>query len=336
LVTVASTTDRGARQVLVAEDRFERLANLVTFLLAAGEGAGPGATYADIVAGIPGYPEGDEARRRAFERDKKLLRDEDIPLVEQDGRYRIPPDEYYLPDLGLTEEEQLALHLAVAAVPVGAEGDALEGLQKLTLGAPVDGGLAASVAAGAALADLDEHPLLPVLHAAIRSRATVTFDRAGERRTVEPAALFFREGRWYLFGNDRLRDADRNFRVDRIGSVEVGPPGAFERRAGSRLPSPSEAMPSQEWLYGGDAGEEATWEAVVQVDAVLAAKAVADAGGTAAAEWSDEDGSVTLTMPVRDVPNFREWVLGLLDHALVVGPAELRTDVVSWLRGMAG
>jgi predicted DNA-binding transcriptional regulator YafY len=311
----------------VAEDRFERLANLVTFLLAAGERSGPGATYSEIVAGIPGYPEGDDARRRAFERDKKLLRDEDIPLVEQDGHYRIPPDEYYLPDLGLTEEEQLALHLAVAAVPVGEAGDAAEGLQKLTLG----GGAEVTTSA---LADLDEHPLLPVLHAAIRTRATVTFSRGDERRTVEPAALFFRGGRWYLFGHDQLRDADRTFRVDRLGAVEVGAAGGFERRAGSGVPSPSEAMPSQEWLYG-DAAEERRVSAVVRVDAVLAAKAVADAGSTATAAWAD-DGSVTLTMPVLDVPNFREWVLGMLDHAQVVGPAELRDDVVAWLRGMAG
>jgi predicted DNA-binding transcriptional regulator YafY len=322
----------------VAEDRFERLANLVTFLLAAGEGqgrgGGRGATYAEIMADIPGYPEGDEARRRAFERDKKLLRDEDIPLVEEDGRYRIPADEYYLPDLGLTEDEQVALHLAVAAVPVG-EG-AAEGLQKLTLGASSSVGEAWSAgAAGSALADLDEHPLLPVLHAAIRSRSLVTFSRAGEQRSLEPTSLFFREGHWYVFGHDRLRGADRNFRVDRLGAVSVGPAGAFERRAGAALPSPAEAMPSQEWLYG-DAGDERVWSAVVQVDAVLAAKAVADAGSTASASWSAEDGSVTLTMPVRDVANFREWVLGLLDHAVVVGPDELRDDVAAWLRSMAG
>ena len=106
----------------MAEDRFERLANLVTFLLDAGERrAGAGATYAEIVESIPGYPEGDDARRRAFERDKKLLRDEDLPLVEEDGRYWIPPDEYDLPDLDLTEDEQLALQLAVAAVPVAGD-----------------------------------------------------------------------------------------------------------------------------------------------------------------------------------------------------------------------
>ena len=313
----------------MAEDRFERLANLVTFLLDAGERrAGGGVTYAEIVGSIPGYPEGDDARRRAFERDKKLLRDEDIPLVEEDGRYRIPPEEYYLPDLGLTEDEQLALQLAVAAVPVG-EGGA-EGLAKLT-GAGV-GELGGGVAA---LADLDEHPLLPTLHAAIRKRATVTFLRDGMPRTVEPASLFFRDGHWYLFGFDRLRAADRNFRVDRIGGdVTVGEPGGFEPR-----PAPAEMMPKQPWLFGGDdgadGGDGGAELAVVRVDAVLATRAIARAGASATVERDPVDGSVTLTLPVRNRASFREWVLGMLDHAEVVGPPAMRDDLVEWLRRMA-
>ena len=312
----------------MAEDRFERLANLVTFLLDAGERrSGNGATYAEIVGSIPGYPEGADARRRAFERDKKLLRDEDIPLIETDGRYRIPPEEYYLPDLGLTEDEQLALQLAVAAVPVG-EGGA-EGLAKLT-GAGVG-----DVAGGLpALADLDEHPLLPTLHAAIRKRSTVTFVRDGSERTVEPASLFFRDGRWYLFGFDRLRAADRNFRVDRIGEVEVGEPGGFAART-----APDEMMPKQPWLFAGDASaspDGGVETAVVRVDAVLATKAIADAGASAAVVRDDADGSVTLTMPVRNRSSFREWVLGMLDHAEVLGPPAVRDELVAWLRAMAG
>jgi predicted DNA-binding transcriptional regulator YafY len=308
----------------VAEDRFERLANLVTFLLDAGERRGRGATYADIVSGIPGYPEGDDARRRAFERDKKLLRDEDIPLVEEDGRYRIPPEDYYLPDLGLSEDEQLALQLAVAAVPVGEGGE--EGLRKLT------GGLGAAAGAVSAIADLDEHPLLPTLHGAIRKRATVTFSHAGEPRTVEPASLFFRDGHWYLFGFDRLRAADRNFRVDRLGAdVVVGEAGGFEARP-SAPSAADEMMPKQPWLFGGDDAEDDVELAVVRVDAVLAAKAIADAGASATAVRDEADGSVTLTMPVRARANFRSWVLGMLDHAEVIGPPELRADVAAWLR----
>ncbi len=319
------------------EDRFERLANLVTYLLAAGERGHPGATYAEIVSTIPGYPEGAETRRRAFERDKRLLRDEDIPLVEIDGRYRIPPEEYYLPDLGLTEPEQLALQLAVAAVPLGDGGDAGgAALQKLTVGGELGEGVPGRLEAGA-VADLDEHPLLPVLHSAIRQRATVTFTygsgESGTSRTVEPAMLFFREGHWYLFGFDLLRQSERNFRVDRIegggGGVTVGTAGGFERRVEK---SSAAAMPKQPWLLGGADTEQAS--AVVKVDAVLAEKAVADAGPSATVEWQG-DRSVILTMAVVHTGAFRSWVLGMVDHAEVVGPPELRDDLVHWLQSIA-
>ncbi len=317
------------------EDRFERLANLVTYLLDAGERRVQGATFADIVAAIPGYPEGGDARRRAFERDKKLLRDEDIPLVEENGRYLIPADAYYLPDLRLGDDEQLALQLAVAAVPLGDGGDAGSALQKLTIGsdlAEFDG----RPVGATALADLDEHPLLPRLHAAIRNRSTVTFahggagsQAGGAQRTVEPAMLFFREGHWYLFGFDRLREAERNFRVDRIeGDVEVGGPDEFERRDQR---TPSAAMPKQPWMMGEAEGEPDL--AVVHVDRVLAAKAIVEAGVSATVERHD-DGSATLTLPVVQREAFRSWVLGFLDHAEVVGPPDLRDEIVDWLRSI--
>ncbi len=306
------------------EDRFERLANLVTYLLDAGERGRGGTTYADIVAAIPGYPDGDEARRRAFERDKKLLRDEDIPLVEDEGRYWIPPEEYYLPDLELSDEEQLALQLAVAAVPVaGDEGGAA--LQKLTL---AGGRLDPFDAAATPLAELDEHPLLPELHGAIRRRATVTFTHRGAERTVEPARLFFRDGNWYLLGFDRLRTAERNFRVDRIeGAVVVGAAGSFERAA-----TEAGTMPKEPWLFG--AADDEREQAVLRIDAVFAAKAVAEAGPSATAVRHD-DGSVTLTMPIVQRAPFREWVLGMLDHAKVLGPPAVRDDVRRWLLRLA-
>jgi predicted DNA-binding transcriptional regulator YafY len=309
------------------DDRFERLANLVTFLLDTDKGA----TFAEILEAIPGYPPGDDSARRAFERDKKLLRDEDIPLVEYDGRYRIPPSEYYLPDLGLTEAEQVALRLAVAAVPLGGGEGGGSALQKLTLGGS-EGGSGPTLSLAA---DLEEHPLLPVLHGAIRRRSLVTFSHGGVARTVEPAMLFFRDGNWYLHGFDRVRSAERNFRVDRIdsSSVAVGDVRSFVRRPSA--PSSSEAaMPREPWLIGGDDSSPSE-SAVVRVDAVLAGKAVAEAGSSASVERHD-DGSVTITMPVVQRAAFRSWVLGLLDHAEVVGPPALRGWIVSWLESIAG
>ncbi len=305
----------------MAEDRFERLANLVTALLDSRHGM----TYAEIMAGIPGYPEGDDARRRAFERDKRLLRDEDIPLQENEGRYRIPPEEYFLADLQLTEEEHLALQLAMAAVPVGG-GQGGWALRKLRLAGP---GADPAGAGPTLLADLDEHPLLPSLHGAIRRRCTVSFSHSGTTRTVDPSRLLFRDGHWYLQGFDRLRQDLRNFRVDRIeGEVEVGSAGTADPPAQASAARAS--MPREPWLIGGD--EPGT--AVVRVDAVLAAKAVDDVGPAATVE-RHHDGSVTITLAVVQRAALRSWLLGFLDHAVVVGPADLRAEMVDWLAAVA-
>jgi proteasome accessory factor B len=306
---------------VASEDRFERVTNLVTYLLSRERGA----TLAEIVEELPGWPATVEARRRAFERDKRVLRDEGIPLVEEGGRYRIPADQYYLPDLDLTADEQVALRLAVAAVPLGGESAGLA-LHKLTLGG---GGAGDWEGSASVVAALDEQPLLPVLHAAVRRRQVVTFRyRDGSLRRVEPSLLFFRDGNWYLTGHDQDRDARRSFRVDRVdGDVAVSEPGAFERR----LTSAGEAMPREPWLIGGDERDTA----VVDVDAVLAAKAVVDVGGRGDVE-TRADGSVRITMDVTNRAAFRSWVLGMLDHAVVVAPADLRAELTDWLERMAG
>jgi proteasome accessory factor B len=302
------------------EDRFERLTNLVTFLLDQREGA----SFARILQEIPGWPESDDARRRAFERDKRVLRDEGIPLVEEKGLYRIPPEQFFLPDLDLTADEQVALRLAVAAVP-GSSGPGGSALHKLTLGRMA--GLDETVPVVAAL---DEQPLLPVLHEAVRTRTPIRFRYSGaeEDRELEPALLFFREGNWYVVGHDRARGAKRTFRVDKIdGDVELLEPGSFEPAA---VGSAEDAMPRQAWLYGEAAEPE---EAVVEVDAVLAAKAIADVGSRGIVERRD-DGSVVITMPVTNREAFRTWVLGMLEHAVVVGSPALRADVVEWLEAL--
>ena len=102
-------------------DRLERLTDLVLVLSHASRPL----TLDEIAQEVPGYPQGAGARRQAFERDKRLLRDEGIPVVteavagpEQYG-YRVDPDDLYLPSLGLDPDESAALQLAVAAVELG-------------------------------------------------------------------------------------------------------------------------------------------------------------------------------------------------------------------------
>ena len=99
-------------------DRLERVTDLVLVLLHTEQPL----TLDGIADQVPGYPDEHAARRQAFERDKRLLRDEGIPVRterlpghEQYG-YLIDREAFYLPDLALEPDEQVALHLAVAGV----------------------------------------------------------------------------------------------------------------------------------------------------------------------------------------------------------------------------
>ena len=49
-----------------------------------------------------------------------------------------------------------------------------------------------------------------------------------------------------------------------------------------------------------------------------------------------DDGGIEVVVPATNLAAFRSWVLGLLDHAVVLDPPEVRDHVVDWLRGAAG
>jgi proteasome accessory factor B len=306
-------------------DRFERLTNLVAVLLATGRPL----RLDEITERVPGYPPEGESRRRQFERDKETLRELGVPVATiqidalggaAEAAYRIEASEYYLPDLGLAPDEVAALVAAVAAVRLEA-ASAREAAWKLG-GRPLDGEGTPPLAA---LPVVDG---LPRLFEAYRRRAVATFRYRGEERRLEPWAIVFRRGHWYAVGLDRLRDARRSFRVDRIvGDVEVGPPGAFDRPAGF---DPGDVLADEPWRLGADAAVEAR----VLVDAEQAPWVRAQIGeSTDRVEDAPEhgEGAVVVRLAVTNRDAFRSFVLGLLDHAEVLGPPELRAEIRTWL-----
>jgi proteasome accessory factor B len=303
-------------------DRLERLTNLVATLLDTRRPL----TLEEIVDLVPGYPDDKLSYRRQFERDKETLRGIGIPVrleslddLGPEQGYRIPPDEYYLPSLDLTPEEQAALHVAVTAVRLEGGPAPAEALWKL-------GGREGEAAH--ALAALPTVPALPALFDAYRTRSRVTFDYRGETRHVDPWGILFRRGHWYVIGHDHDRHEQRSFRVDRIDDgVDAGPPGAFEPPASLE---PGAVLRDEPWQYG----EEDVVAAGVLVDASQAA-AVVDQVGEAAVRERRDDGSVVLELPVTNTAAFRSFVLGLLDAAEVVDPPELRDEMVAWLEGIA-
>ena len=312
-------------------DRLERLINLTAALL----DAGAPVTREDLRAMVPGYSNDAVTFRRAFERDKEALRDMGIPLAlepvdpaEPEGLkgYRIPRQDYELPDPNLEPDELAALHLAATAVRVeGAEGTPalwkLGGAVGLASAAVGGAGLDGAVGPGAGTVALPGSEHLPVVFGAVTERRQLAFSYRGRERRVDPWGLAFRGGHWYLAGFDHDRGEERSFRLDRFESgPQAGPAGAFERPSG---PAPRPVAPWQ-------AGDEEEVVATALVDADQAAWAVAAVGEEAVAERRP-DGSVVLALAVTNRSAFRSFVLGFLDHAEVLGPPELRDDVVAWL-----
>ena len=62
---------------------------------------------------------------------------------------------------------------------------------------------------------------------------------------------------------------------------------------------------------------------------------VREVGESAVVERRD-DGGVVVRVPCTNLPAFRSWVIGLLEHAEVLSPREVRDDLVSWLSSMVG
>jgi proteasome accessory factor B len=304
-------------------DRLERVTDLLLVLL---ETPTP-LSLREIAQRVPGYPDSHAARRQAFERDKRLLRDEGVPVlvVPIDGEdqlgYRVDPDSYYLPDLGLEAEEQAALNLAVAGVhfgqPIGR--DAL-----VKLGAH---GESAVRSTGPPLVDLrsvEALPALPVVFDAIRQAALIEFTYRGERRHVDVAGLRFRKGYWYLVGFDRDRGEARTFRVDRIeGAPDVGAPSSAELPTDFDVDASFDRDP---WQFGS--GEEIDVD--VLIDGVASGRVTAELGPDAVIERRP-DNAIVVRLSVTDVGALILWVLDLLDHAEVLRPPAVRSAVVERL-----
>ena len=153
-------------------------------------------------------------------------------------------------------------------------------------------------------------------------------DTRGPRR-IDPYGILFRNGHWYAVGFDADREAIRAFRADRIESeVEAGRGGAFERPEGF---DPASALRDEPWRFG----DEEPVEALVLVSPAQAGWVETDLGAKAVTERRD-DGSLVIRMAVTNREAFRSFVLGLLDHAEVLEPPELRADMVAWLSALAG
>ena len=306
----------------MAVPKLERLLDLIAELLHAERPI----TADELHRRIPGYPPDKDSFKRAFERDKKDLREMDIPLrIEsvpgrmppEDG-YRIDQDEYGLPDPGLDPDELAALHLAANAVRLDGTNahdrapqarrrgrvrrDAVQ-RRRARLGAEPrrwrSRPSASTAGCGSGTATRTA--------SSTRSGSTTSGATGTSRATTPTPARAARSGSTASTGRWTAGDPD---------SVEVAvDPSDHPLR-----------------LDGWALGDDEPVQARVRVDPPQAALGVRLVGDDVAVEW-DDDGGVVLEFPVRRRDGFRSFVFGFLDDAEVLGPPELRDDVVTLARG---
>ena len=147
-------------------------------------------------------------------------------------------------------------------------------------------------------------------------------------REVEPYTLLSYQGRWYLIGYCRLREAMRDFRIDRIQALEVRRE-VFAIQTGFDLDvylGPAFGM------YRGD-----------RTYAVHVRFTPYQARWIQEEHWHDSqimtrrpDGSLDVRMQVTGLADVARWVLSYGAEAEVISPPVLRHRVASEARRMVG
>jgi proteasome accessory factor B len=268
-----------------------------------------------------------------FERDKDVLRETGIPVdlaptdafAVEEG-YVISKEQYYLPEISFTPEEISALF--VASHSPGGDGEAELAALKLgaTAGETVLGDLAShAVTAGP---DLAGPRLLSVAEATL-GRRRIRFryrSSTGEiaDRSIDPYALVWRSGHWYVVGFDRDRDDIRSFRMSRFLS---------DVRDTGEGSAPPEGFDGAEYLKSGPWGiGEPVGEARVAFSpevAWWATRGVQDARviGNRSNGWME------VAVPGGADDSFVAWVLSFGPDAEALSPPELRDRVLASLEG---
>ena len=275
------------------------------------------------------YPEKDEARRTAFERDKKSLRKLGIPITTQTlagsdaGKtaYSIDRAGYALIDFALTSDELSALQQAAALVQIGTTW----GKQAVQW---LGGEIVDTEVAGAVKVDAQSH-VLPALWSAVASFTTVKFMYHGRQREVHPYGLIARNGFWYLIAFDTERAMQVTYRVDRIeGDLTVGASQSFQRPEGFDLATAYKRDPKN---FAG-AGSEV---AIVRLDHRVAPAVVRELGEEAVVARRT-DGSIDVEVASGNRPAFKSWLFAMVDRAEVISPESVRQEIIADLQRMAG
>lgn len=183
---------------------------------------------ADIRVKVGGYDRSAnvEAFNRMFERDKKMLRDIHVPLQtipidpgfnDEDG-YTIDRDAWLLPELDISELEQVTLGIAVHAW----KNKQIAAQANDALGWLTDSPFQRAKSLQLGLAN-GQDGVNEIFDAICNGKAVRFNYKSREQdqvmsRTVDPWRIIVTGGHWYLVGFDHDRQERRTFKLERIKS----------------------------------------------------------------------------------------------------------------------
>ena len=247
-------------------------------------------------------------------------------LVEQET-YTLPPENFHLPPIEFTDEELAALHTALQLLDGEfAYAEPLRlALQQISWGrpSPLSASEQSTVALGitGSAGGHEVSQRLAKIETAIFRRKTIVFDyytmerdEVGARR-VDPYQLLFQGGQFYLVGRAHERDAIRVFRLSRIRG-KVG----YATKAEHDFQRPADFDPRAyanriHWQFGEPIGTAAIW-----ISRRIAWSIERHFGHYGEVEPANEDGDQIFTTSYANARQLISWVLGLGEHARLVGP----------------
>jgi proteasome accessory factor C len=255
--------------------------------------------------------------------------------VAEQENYSLRPENFHLPAIAFTDEELAGLQFALTlldgefayAEPLRLALQQISWGRPSPLNAPDQGSIALGVTASAGGHDLSQR--LAKIETAIFRNKTITFDyytmerdEVGARK-VDPYHLLFQGGQFYLLGRAHERDAIRVFRLSRIrGKV------AYATKAEHDFKRPTDFDPRSyatraDWQFGEPVGQAEVW--ISERIAWQVKRHFGRFGTIRPAE--DDSGDMIFVTEYASVRQLAAWALRLGEHARILGPDELVTEI---------
>ncbi|MGI8904566.1 MAG: helix-turn-helix transcriptional regulator [Solirubrobacteraceae bacterium] len=259
-------------------------------------------------------------------------------LVEQEN-YSLPPENFHLPLIEFTDGELAALGTALQlldgefayAEPLRLALQQISWGRPSPLSAPEQQTIALGITGSAGGHEVSQR--LAKIETAIFRRKTIVFDYyTMERdevsaRRVDPYQLLYHGGQFYIVGRAHERSAIRVFRLSRIRG-KVG----YATKAEHDFQRPANFDPRRyanriSWQFGEPIGTAEVW-----IGRRIAWQIERHFGRFGEMSATGDDGDRLFLTPYANARQLVAWVLGLGEHAQIVGPpalsAELRERVM--------